>query len=57
MSDDTAPTGDPEILQMKDYYEDLWASLPAELAPPDWDLRRAFLLGELQYRRPGAQPR
>jgi SAM-dependent methyltransferase len=35
---------------MKDYYEDLWASLPAELAPPDWDLRRAFLLAEL---RPG----
>ena len=35
---------------MRDYYEDLWASLPAELAPPDWDLRRAFLLGEL---RPG----
>jgi len=35
---------------MKDYYEDLWTNLPAELAPPDWDLRRGFLLGEL---RPG----
>jgi SAM-dependent methyltransferase len=35
---------------MKDYYEDLWTSLPAELAPPDWGLRRAFLLGGL---RPG----
>ncbi len=32
---------------MKDYYEDLWERLPAELAPPDWDLRRTFLLGEI----------
>ncbi len=35
---------------MKDYYEDLWKRLPAELEPPAWALRRAFLLGEL---RPG----
>jgi SAM-dependent methyltransferase len=35
---------------MKDYYEDLWARLPAELEPPDWELRRTFLLGEI---RPG----
>jgi SAM-dependent methyltransferase len=35
---------------MKDYYEDLWERLPAELEPPDWELRRGFLLAEL---RPG----
>jgi SAM-dependent methyltransferase len=35
---------------MKDYYEDLWERLPAQLEPPDWALRRAFLLDEL---RPG----
>src|SRR5205807_107192 len=35
---------------MKDYYEDLWNDLPAELAPPDWELRRSFLIGQL---RPG----
>jgi SAM-dependent methyltransferase len=35
---------------MKDYYEHLWERLPAELEPPDWELRRAFLLDEL---RPG----
>jgi SAM-dependent methyltransferase len=28
---------------MKSYYEELWSALPAELTPPDWDLRRAFL--------------
>jgi SAM-dependent methyltransferase len=33
---------------MKDYYEDLWERLPAELGPPDWDRRRGFLLGELR---------
>ncbi len=33
---------------MKDYYEELWARLPDELAPPDWKLRRGFLLRELQ---------
>jgi SAM-dependent methyltransferase len=37
-------------LTMKDYYEDLWERLPAELEPPDWELRRGFLLAEL---RPG----
>jgi SAM-dependent methyltransferase len=35
---------------VKDYYEDLWRRLPADLAPPDWDLRRSFLLAEV---RPG----
>jgi SAM-dependent methyltransferase len=33
---------------MKDYYEDLWERLPAQLEPPDWALRRAFLLAELR---------
>ncbi len=31
---------------MKDYYEELWESLPASLQPPDFELRRAFLLAE-----------
>lgn len=29
---------------MRDYYEELWAALPAGLTPPDWELRRSFLL-------------
>jgi SAM-dependent methyltransferase len=32
---------------MKDYYEDLWARLPDDLAPPDYELRRDFLVREL----------
>jgi SAM-dependent methyltransferase len=35
---------------MKDYYEDLWSRLPGELQPPDWELRREFLLRGI---RPG----
>jgi len=35
---------------VRDYYEELWQRLPADLAPPEWELRRGFLLGEL---RPG----
>jgi len=35
---------------VRDYYEELWQRLPAELEPPDWELRRDFLLGEV---RPG----
>jgi 2-polyprenyl-6-hydroxyphenyl methylase/3-demethylubiquinone-9 3-methyltransferase len=35
---------------MKDYYEDLWSRLPADLDPPDWELRRRFLLEGI---RPG----
>ncbi len=35
---------------MRDYYEELWQRLPQELTPPDWELRRTFLLGEV---RPG----
>jgi SAM-dependent methyltransferase len=35
---------------MKDYYEDLWSWLPAELQAPDWALRRGFLLEGI---RPG----
>ncbi|HEY1592857.1 MAG TPA: methyltransferase domain-containing protein [Solirubrobacteraceae bacterium] len=33
---------------MKDYYEDLWTRLPAELAPPDWQRRRRFLLDAIE---------
>jgi 2-polyprenyl-3-methyl-5-hydroxy-6-metoxy-1,4-benzoquinol methylase len=35
---------------MRDYYEELWSELPEELAPPDYELRRAFLTRDL---RPG----
>ena len=35
---------------MRDYYEALWQRLGAELEPPDWDVRRGFLLGQV---RPG----
>src|SRR5690348_9864792 len=35
---------------MKDYYEDLWTRLPAGLDPPDWEVRRRFLLEGI---RPG----
>jgi ubiquinone/menaquinone biosynthesis C-methylase UbiE len=28
---------------MRDYYEELWSRLPAELTPPDWELRSGFL--------------
>jgi SAM-dependent methyltransferase len=33
---------------VKDYYEELWAALPAELDPPDWELRREFLISEVR---------
>jgi SAM-dependent methyltransferase len=33
---------------MKDYYEQVWERLPDELEPPDFDLRRRFLLREAQ---------
>ncbi len=32
---------------MRDYYEELWRRLPEQLTPPDWELRRGFLLGEV----------
>jgi SAM-dependent methyltransferase len=35
---------------VRDYYEELWERLPEELAAPDLELRRSFLLGEV---RPG----
>lgn len=35
---------------MRDYYEELWQRLPDQLSPPDWELRRGFLIGEV---RPG----
>ncbi|MGI8904298.1 MAG: class I SAM-dependent methyltransferase [Solirubrobacteraceae bacterium] len=31
---------------MQDYYEDLWERLPEELAPPDLERRRRYLLAE-----------
>ena len=31
---------------MRDYHEELWQRLPADLSPPDWELRRSFLRGE-----------
>jgi ubiquinone/menaquinone biosynthesis C-methylase UbiE len=33
---------------VRDYYEELWQRLPAHLNPPDWDLRRRFLLQEVK---------
>jgi ubiquinone/menaquinone biosynthesis C-methylase UbiE len=33
---------------VKDYYEELWQRLPDELAPPDFELRRGFLLTEVK---------
>jgi ubiquinone/menaquinone biosynthesis C-methylase UbiE len=33
---------------MKEYYEDLWRSLPDELEPPDFQLRRRFLAGHVR---------
>ncbi len=33
---------------MREYYEDLWRSLPEELHLPDFELRRAFLLARLK---------
>ena len=33
---------------MRDYYEELWQRLPADLTPPDWELRRDFLLSEVR---------
>jgi SAM-dependent methyltransferase len=32
------------VATVRDYYEDLWSELPEELEPPDWELRRRFLL-------------
>jgi SAM-dependent methyltransferase len=33
---------------VREYYEELWQRLPDDLAAPDWELRRAFLLGEVR---------
>jgi 2-polyprenyl-3-methyl-5-hydroxy-6-metoxy-1,4-benzoquinol methylase len=35
---------------VREYYEELWRELPEELEPPDFELRRGFLLSRL---RPG----
>jgi SAM-dependent methyltransferase len=33
---------------VRDYYEELWRRLPEQLEPPDWELRRSFLLSEVR---------
>jgi SAM-dependent methyltransferase len=33
---------------VKEYYEELWQTLPAELMPPDYELRRRLLLAEVK---------
>jgi SAM-dependent methyltransferase len=38
------------VAGMRDFYEELWRRLPEQRQPPDWELRRAFLLQEV---RPG----
>ena len=35
---------------MREYYEDLWRGLPANLEPPEWEMRRALLQRELRAR-------
>jgi SAM-dependent methyltransferase len=35
---------------VKEYFEELWERLPEDAEPPDWELRRSFLLDHL---RPG----
>jgi ubiquinone/menaquinone biosynthesis C-methylase UbiE len=32
---------------VRDYYEELWERLPAQLTAPDWELRGAFLLEQV----------
>jgi SAM-dependent methyltransferase len=36
------------VATVRDYYEELWSELPEELEPPDWELRRRFLLSEVR---------
>jgi SAM-dependent methyltransferase len=36
------------VRAVKDYYEDLWQRLPEELEPPDFELRRRFLLADVR---------
>jgi SAM-dependent methyltransferase len=33
---------------VRDYYEELWQRLPADLSPPEWELRRRFLVRALK---------
>jgi 2-polyprenyl-6-hydroxyphenyl methylase/3-demethylubiquinone-9 3-methyltransferase len=33
---------------VREYYEELWRRLPAELEPPEWEMRRALLQRELR---------
>jgi SAM-dependent methyltransferase len=36
------------LIAVKDYYEDLWERLPEDLAPPDLEIRREFLLAGIR---------
>jgi len=43
----SASAGQPiRFAAVKDYYEDLWERLPADLRPPEFELRRRFMLSE-----------
>jgi ubiquinone/menaquinone biosynthesis C-methylase UbiE len=43
----SASAGQPiRFAAVKDYYEDLWERLPADLSPPEFELRRRFMLSE-----------
>jgi SAM-dependent methyltransferase len=35
------------VAPVQQYYEELWQRLPADLTPPDYELRREFLIGEV----------
>jgi SAM-dependent methyltransferase len=39
--------GRASVAPVQEYYEELWERLPRDLTPPDYGVRRAFLLGEL----------
>ena len=43
-----AGMGTDNMRAMRDYYEELWQRLPQRLELPDLDLRRRFLLGQVQ---------
>ncbi len=41
------PPPSPDRHAVRDYYEELWQRLPPDLVPPHLELRRRFLLGNL----------
>src|SRR5712664_1569017 len=41
-------TGADNRRAMRDYYEELWRRLPQPLEPPDYELRRRFLLDRVK---------